>query len=190
VNYDPKRILMKYIWRTDLIRNSEARSRGLTMTEMLVVMALSFIVVSVVLIVGNVAAREIRKINANMEVNEEISRFQLSLKQIVTRSWTGLGDIEVENTTIGMLTSVPYARKNEIYEQTPATVTFDQVRNEVVYSFHDQNNVVSTDVLAKGVLDCRFKYESVFLTYDATFSTYSEDMPVVIKNVKGAVRFY
>lgn len=183
-------MIVKCFWRIDLSLMQETRSKGLTMTEMLVVMALSFIVVSVVLFVGNVAAREIRRINANMEVNEEISRFQLSLKQIVTRSWTGLGDIEVENTTIGMLTTVPYARKNEIYEQTPATVTFDEVRNEVVYSFHDRSNEVSSDVIAKGVLDCRFKYESVFLTYDATFSTYSENMPEVIKNIKGAVRFY
>ncbi len=166
------------------------RTTGMTLTEMLVVMSLSVVVISIVLYIGNVATREIRKISANMEVDEEISKFQLDVKQIVTRSWTGSQDIDVSPNTIEMRTSVPFARDADIYESTYATITHDSTNGHVLFLYYNRSDQLTSDLIAIGVEQCEFSYDGIFLTYDATFSTYSPNLPELRKNIKGSVRFY
>ncbi len=162
----------------------------MTLTEMLVVMSLSIVVISIVLYIGNVATREIRKISANMEVDEEISKFQLSVKQIVSRSWTAMQDLDVSLNTVGMTISVPFSRDVGIFDSTQATITHDEEGRRVLFWFHNNNDELNSDVIAEGVEQCEFGYNGIFLTYDATFSTYSPNLPELKKNIKGSVRFY
>ncbi|TYB82722.1 MAG: type II secretion system protein [Kosmotoga sp.] len=176
------------------------RKRGFSLTEILIVLAVSSIVLAIVAVVSSMTFKTSSQLNATMVLDEEITKLHTNMRYIVSQSWTTLTDITertVEDATLSyveLTDSVPIT-SDPVWVTSVSTIVYLSDEKRVVHYYHGEGGNVQEQTLAEHVDDFSFVVPSVgeYVTYTATFTYYYDEektKPVTSKYTSGAVRFY
>ncbi len=177
------------------------RKRGFSLTEILIVLAVSSIVLAIVAVVSSMTFKTSSQLNATMTLDEEITKLHTNMRYIISQSWTALkyigveDDIEGQNYYIEMNLSNPFRLDEE--EELP-TIRIEYLPDErkvVHYYQADKAGNMASQTIANHVDE--FSFSPIegenYVTYEATFTYYSDverTKPITSKRTSGAVRFY
>jgi prepilin-type N-terminal cleavage/methylation domain-containing protein len=177
------------------------RKRGFSLTEILIVLAVSSIVLAIVTVVSSMTFKTSSQLNATMVLDEEITKLHTNMRYIISQSWTTLTDI-VERTEYSTKTSsyivltdsVPIT-SDPVWMTSVSTIAYLPDEKEVVHYYQGDGGSTQQQTLAKHVDDFSFVIPSVgeYVTYAATFTYYYDEektKPITSKYTSGAVRFY
>jgi prepilin-type N-terminal cleavage/methylation domain-containing protein len=177
------------------------RKRGFSLTEILIVLAVSSIVLAIVTVVSSMTFKTSSQLNATMVLDEEITKLHTNMRYIISQSWTTLTDI-VERTEYSTKTSsyivltdsVPIT-SDPVWMTSVSTIAYLPDEKEVVHYYQGESGSTQQQTLAKHVDDFSFVIPSVgeYVTYTATFTYFYDEEktnPVTSKYTSGAVRFY
>ncbi len=178
-----------------------SRKAGMTLSELLVVLALSSIVLLSVALISTSAFRVTRNVNALIEIDEQISKLQSQLRYVASRHWSGVQFID--ETTIYLWFEFPvYSMK------VPASIYYDNEQRRLLLIFPSRSAEVQSDgmynhydeiVIAEGIT--RFEFmrdpdtnqndeDSQDLDYYLYYVADFEISGLERKEIKGAVRIY
>jgi prepilin-type N-terminal cleavage/methylation domain-containing protein len=176
------------------------RKRGFSLTEILIVLAVSSIVLAIVAIVSSMTFKTSSQLNATMVLDEEITKLHTNMRYIISQSWTTLSDITertYEDATLSYIEltdSVPIT-SDPVWMTSVSTIAYLPDEKEVVHYYQGEGGSTQQQTLAKYVDDFSFVIPSVgeYVTYTATFTYYYDEektQPITSKYTSGAVRFY
>ncbi|MFO7881159.1 MAG: prepilin-type N-terminal cleavage/methylation domain-containing protein [Kosmotogaceae bacterium] len=177
------------------------RKSGFSLTEILIVLAVSSIVLAIVTVVSSMTFKTSSQLNATMTLDEEITKLHTNMRYIISQSWTTLTDIaersteEAETSYIELTDSIP-TNDEAAWVTTVSTIMYLPVEKRVVHYFHvDESGGITSQTIAEHVDDFSFivPSEGEYVTYTATFTYYydkEKTKPVTSKYTSGAVRFY
>jgi len=193
--------------KSEQLDSLQSREAGLSITELLVVLAISSIVLFTVTLIATMSLRSATEVNASMSIDEETTRLHTSLRSIVCRQWTFLQSVsmseDVENQngedqevlptqSITLINNIPYAEE-PWWTTTVSTVTYNSQNRQIVHEFLNHAGTLVSNVLVSNVDAFTVSLEEEYLQYSATLSYPSPnfpDKPIVERIIEGAVRFY
>jgi len=176
------------------------RRRGFSLTEVLVAMAVSSIVLLSVVVVSNLSFKISDQLKASMELDSEIVKLHTSIQNIISRQWTlvatitGVSDLQTPgDNSITLISNIP-ANNQAGWVTAVSTITYDPESKALLYVLpKGGSDEIITSTIAKHIdsFSVSLIPNTDYIKYDATFTYYSPaSLPIVQKHVEGAVRFY
>ncbi len=193
--------------RSEQLESLRLRKAGLSLTELLVVMAISSIVLFTVTLISTLSLRSAALVNASMAIDEEVTKLHTSIRSIVSRQWTVLKEVQgiegedqiIDGTTIILWSNTP-SPDPPYWSTRESRIEFDEANKQLIHKFEvDSGNEgeekkFATNVLVKYLDDISFSIEpEAYMKYSAELSYPSSnnpDRPIVQRVVEGVVRFY
>ncbi len=191
-------LLLKY-GGCELKNTEQLRRKGMTLTELLVALSVSTVVLLIVVLITTQSLRITKATEASMSLDEQISKLHSSLNYIISRQFTALGSFTYSE-------DVPEGKVQEItlYSGVPgysvdvisavSTITYDSSLRKVIHQYYNKSGSLVSSVIAENVVE--FEFDPVpltsYLTYRATFTYFDpvSNGPILTRSAGGAVRFY
>lgn len=183
----------------ELKNTEQLRRKGMTLTELLVALSVSTVVLLIVVLITTQSLRITKATEASMSLDEQISKLHSSLNYIISRQFTALGsftyseDVPEEKVQeITLYSGVPDSSVDVI--SAVSTVTYDSSLRKVVHQYYNKSGRLVSSVIAENVVE--FEFDPVpltsYLTYSATFTYFDlvSNAPILTRSARGAVRFY
>jgi len=189
--------MIKLIRRLHLRRFVEARSKGMTVTELMIALAISTIVLLTVTLVSTQSLKITKATKASMTLDEEITKLHTSMNYLVSREFTfldGISDPLFEDASLTLINNIPSSDGSGVKYAT-STIFYEPENARIVHEFYGKDLSIKSSTLAENVSALKFELiaDTSYLSYDATFSYYDSTAatrPILIRNAKGSVRFY
>jgi prepilin-type N-terminal cleavage/methylation domain-containing protein len=173
------------------------RKRGFSLTEILIVLAVSSIVLAIVAVVSSMTFKTSSQLNATMTLDEEITKLHTNMRYIISQSWTTM-TVVIENedgsSYVSIKDTVPSLLDEPLITEE-STISYLPNEKRLVHYFKGKGGETVEQTISKYIDDFTFfkpNLESnVFIGYSATFTYYdANSRPVTEKFTSGAVRFY
>jgi prepilin-type N-terminal cleavage/methylation domain-containing protein len=191
--------------KSEQLENLQSRRAGLSLTELLVVMAISSIVLFTVTMISTLSLRSAALTNASMAIDEEVTKLHTSIRSIVSRQWTVLKEVQgiegddqiIDGTTIILWSNIP-SPDPPGWSTRESRIEFDESNKQLIHRFEvdteGEEKEFVTNVLVKYLDSIAFSIEpEAYMKYRAELSYPSSnnpDRPIVQRVVEGVVRFY
>jgi len=176
------------------------------MTELLVALAISSVVLLIVTLVSTQSLRISRSTNASMTIDEQITKLHSSMNYLVSRQFAVLfsfGDVEEDEepqsgpySQIIMTSSIPSNVTPSGWETKSSTITYQQDLNRIVHLYEGKEGQgIQMSIIAYHVqgFEASLIPGTTYLSYTATFTYFdpvNPDVAILTKEARGAVRFY
>ncbi|WP_292590568.1 PilW family protein [Mesotoga sp. UBA5557] len=178
-------------------RFAESRSKGMTVTELMVALAVSTIVLLIVTLVTTQSLKITKATKASMTLDEEITKLHTSMNYLVSREFTflyGISDPLFSDASLTLINNIPSSDGSGVRYAT-STIFYEPENARIVHEFYGKDLSIKRSTLVENV--SAFKLDLIpntsYLSYDATFSYYDSTAatrPILIRKTKGSVRFY
>ncbi|MFW6172968.1 MAG: PulJ/GspJ family protein [Elusimicrobiota bacterium] len=171
------------------------RKRGFSLTEILIVLAVSSIVLAIVAVVSSMTFKTSSQLNATMTLDEEITKLHTNMRYIVSQSWISLSEIE-NSTRTEMYIELNLSLPNEnfkTWDTTITTIAYLPMEKKVIHYYYNRVGDISDQTISNYVDDFSFELFEDYIIYDATFTYFYDEektKPFTSKYTSGAVRFY
>ncbi|HDP77660.1 MAG TPA: prepilin-type N-terminal cleavage/methylation domain-containing protein [Mesotoga infera] len=184
----------------------QSRKKGMTMTELLVALAISSVVLLIVTLVSTQSLRISRGTNASMTIDEQITKLHSSMNYLVSRQFAVLfsfGNEEEDEepqdepySQIVVTNSIPSNVTPSGWETKSSLITFQPDFSRIVHLYEGkegQGTLMS--IIAEYVegFEVSLITGTTYLSYTATFTYFDPVNPgvaILTKEARGAVRFY
>lgn len=176
------------------------RRRGFSLTEVLVAMAVSSIVLLSVVVVSNLSFKISDQLKASMELDSEIVKLHTSIQNIISRQWTlvatisEISDLQAPSeSSITLISNIP-ANNQTGWVTAVSTITYDSDSRALIYILpKDDSGALINSIIANNIdsFSVSLIPDTDYIKYDATLTYYNpSSIPIAQKHTEGAVRFY
>lgn len=170
-----------------------SRKSGITMMEIAISMVVMTIALAMVSSITMMIFSQVGKIEANLTLDEEATKFQTSMRYVISQHWSAFASLtEIENT-ITLNAYVPYALPEELLSTVTSTIscvqqydpTEDSTSGELILNYTSAEGKPISRILASHIAEYSMEASGAWLYYDVLF-----ELKGVKKKVEGAVKYY
>ncbi len=154
------------------------RKVGMTLTEMLVTLAIASIVLLTVSVITTSTFRITGQVSTILELDDQSTRLNTNMRYLVTRKWTALPPEEFSPSSITLISEFPGLTQQ-------ITTTLSLVGDSLILEFPiNEDMSVGQIKIAEYIRELTFELRDKYLYYSVTFEKNG-----IEREVEGAVRF-
>lgn len=170
-----------------------SRKSGITMMEISISMVVMTIALAMVSSITMMIFSQVGRIQANLTLDEEATKFQTSMRYVISQHWSAFASITEVDNTITLNAYVPYALPDELLSAVTSTIscvqqydaTEDATSGELILNYISASGESISKVLAEHISSYTIEASGAWLYYDVAF-----ELKGIRKTVEGAVKYY